>query len=720
MPEKSVREMNQQERQQYSLATRVFQATAMSAALVGLATLLLGLALYAFAVSRQYISEAFSISRSAVAIIEKATDPKPFIAKTKERYFSLTSEERNQVWTDDYRLYYTDLEEEQDYHKIVSVLEDFKSAGDAEDIYLAFYDREASAIVYLADADQTSEEACFPGDWEHTNIRGIDKFLSWDGNGKLYDIARLDGYGWMCTSGYPIRDAAGNPVAFVLSDITIRNLTSAMRNFALQYLVVTALLTVLLAAVQSRQFQKNLVRPINAIADAAVLYTKDKRNGITDTDHFASLNIQTGDEVENLSLVMADMEQDISSYEENLAKVISEKERIGTELDLARKIQAAMLPNSFPAFPERKEFDIYASMRPAKEVGGDFYDFFLIDEDRLAMVIADVSGKGVPAALFMMVAKILVKNSIMNGLGPAEALEAINEQICANNREEMFITVWLGILNLKDGSLVAANAGHEYPVLCFPDGSVRVDKQKHGFVIGGMAGIHFPEYEEKLEPGTKLFLYTDGLPDTESEANGQFRMERALQVLQLSGGKDPKAILSDMDSAVREFAGNAPQFDDLTMLCVSFSGKERGSGGLKRNMEDKEISVESVAENIESVTSFINAELEAFDCPQKARIQIDVAADELFANIVQHAYVPNTGTVTVKVAVSGEDRVARITFIDSGKPFDPLSVPEPDITLPVEQRGVGGLGLFLVKKTMDDLIYEYKDGKNIVTIVKSI
>lgn len=244
----------------------------------------------------------------------------------------------------------------------------------------------------------------------------------------------------------------------------------------------------------------------------------------------------------------------------------------GKELALATRIQSDMLPNIFPAFPERPEFDVFASMTPAKEVGGDFYDFFLVDDDHLGLVMADVSGKGVPAALFMMIAKILVQNYAMTGRTPAQVLESVNTQICQNNHEEMFVTVWFGILDLKTGLLTAANAGHEYPVLQRPGGDFEIVRDKHGFVIGGMSGMRYKEYELQLEPGSGLFLYTDGVPEATNAEEELFGMERTLAALNSSPDGTPKTVLETVSSAVQAFVGDAPQFDDLTMLCLQYRG----------------------------------------------------------------------------------------------------------------------------------------------------
>ncbi|SEP98869.1 Serine phosphatase RsbU, regulator of sigma subunit [Lachnospiraceae bacterium NE2001] len=253
-----------------------------------------------------------------------------------------------------------------------------------------------------------------------------------------------------------------------------------------------------------------------------------------------------------------------------------ETTRLDTELTMATRIQAETLPNIFPAFPERDDFNIYASMNPAKEVGGDFYDFFLIDNDHLGIVMADVSGKGVPAALFMMVSKILVQNYAMMGKSPKEVLESVNRQICANNPEEMFVTVWFGSLDLSSGKLVAANAGHEYPVLKKPGGSFELVKDKHGLVIGGMDGVRYSQYELQMDPGAKLFLYTDGVPEATNAENELFGTDRMVEALRIMENDSPKDILSVVDASVADFVREAPQFDDLTMLCLEYRGPEKG------------------------------------------------------------------------------------------------------------------------------------------------
>ena len=266
------------------------------------------------------------------------------------------------------------------------------------------------------------------------------------------------------------------------------------------------------------------------------------------------------------------MERDLQDYEQNLTKITAEKQRISTELALANKIQADMLPNIFPAFPDHDEFDIYASMTPAKEVGGDFYDFFFIDQYHLAMVIADVSGKGIPAAMFMVMAKGIIETQCMSGKSPAEILNNVNKIICAKNHENMFVTVWLGILDLRSGELTASNAGHENPILMNPDSDFEVIDDKHGFVIGGFKRMRFENYTINMKPGSKLFVYTDGVPEATDADDRLFGVERTVSSLNKAKNASAQTLLETVDADVREFVGGAEQFDDLTMMCVEYYG----------------------------------------------------------------------------------------------------------------------------------------------------
>ena len=312
-----------------------------------------------------------------------------------------------------------------------------------------------------------------------------------------------------------------------------------------------------------------IIRPLKEVQEDIRFYKDSKRS----KDVIESLSkIKSRNEIGQLAEDVIELTREIDNYTKKIASISAEEERIGTELALAARIQESMLPMTFPPFPDRKEFEIYARMDPAKEVGGDFYDFFFIDDDHLCVVIADVSGKGVPAAMFMTISKIILANTAKLGKSPAETLENANSAICPNNREEMFVTVWMGILELSTGILTASNAGHEYPILKEPGGKFELLKDRHSFVIGGMEGLKYHSYEMRIAPGSTLFLYTDGLPEATDAKKNMFGTDRILKVLNKKPNQSPEQILHTMIGAVNSFVKDAEQFDDLTMLCLYYKG----------------------------------------------------------------------------------------------------------------------------------------------------
>ncbi|MBQ3921278.1 MAG: serine/threonine-protein phosphatase, partial [Firmicutes bacterium] len=459
-----------------------------------------------------------------------------------------------------------------EYSAMVQMLWNFLQNSDVYDIYYAMYDKDTGALVYIADPDPDAETACYPGDWEEVNRRELDKFLNWDGEGTLYDVSRTEKYGWMSTAGVPLRGEDGEIAGFILADITLGSVVSNARIFALQFGLSIAALTFVIAAISTGRIKKSVVKPINAIADAAQSYVNDRKAGNQFTDHFSKLDIKTGDEIENLSLVMADMERDIDIYTEDLTAVTAEKSRMGTELGMAAKIQSAMLPHIFPPYPDRKEFDLFALMDPAREVGGDFYDFFMTDENHLCLVIADVSGKGIPASLFMMASKVILQSYATLGLSADEILRKTNEALCKDNQLNMFVTCWLGILEVSTGKLTAVSAGHEYPAVKKPDGSFEIIKDPHGLALGCFDVSSYKSYELKLEPGSKIFVYTDGVAEAMNSENVQFGLDRTLDALNSAPMADPKTMIGNVRQSLADFVKEAEQFDDITMLCMEYRG----------------------------------------------------------------------------------------------------------------------------------------------------
>ena len=364
----------------------------------------------------------------------------------------------------------------------------------------------------------------------------------------------------------PLKDSDGKVQAIMCVQRQMDELSKVRREYVSKVNTVLIILALLVFAGQSIYLHKTLIVPVKRITKEAGRFAAENqlsRTRLADS-------IRARDEIWELAGSIDHMEERICGYIDSLTHITAERQRIQTELDLARRIQADMLPDVDASFSQRKDLDISASMDPAKEVGGDFYDFFFIDEDRLGLVMADVSGKGIPAALFMMVSKFLVRHYAMSGLSPALVLEAANRQICANNSEEMFVTVWLGILDLKSGVLSAANAGHEYPVIRRKGGRFELFKDRHGFVLGGLEHVKYKEYTVQLSPGDSLFLYTDGVPESTNGSEKLFGIDRMIDALNRAPDTDAQQMLKDVRSAVDRFVGGAQQFDDLTMLCVRY------------------------------------------------------------------------------------------------------------------------------------------------------
>ncbi|MBR3145339.1 MAG: PP2C family protein-serine/threonine phosphatase [Clostridia bacterium] len=389
-------------------------------------------------------------------------------------------------------------------------------------------------------------------------MRGAKENASFLANAGNY----VDYYTWLCeTDGHPVFIG----MTYNLSEIRSSSASQARRGtlYAMLFQIVLSLICLTL-------IYRFVLQPLKKVQKNIRLYKETKDSQMIEK---SLKEIKAHNEIGDLSNDVLELAEAMDDFINKIETITAEKERVSTELSMATRIQTAMLPHVFPPFPERSEFDIYASMDPAKEVGGDFYDFFLIDNDHLGIVMADVSGKGIPAALFMMASKIILQSCAMLGGSPADILTKTNEAICSNNREEMFVTVWVGILEISTGKITAANAGHEYPVLQkTPGGPFELVKDKHGFIIGGMQGIKYKEYELQMKPGTKLFLYTDGVPEATDVDGNMFGTGRMVDTLNFDPNAKPCDVLKNISASIETFSKDAEQFDDLTMLCLEYKG----------------------------------------------------------------------------------------------------------------------------------------------------
>ena len=498
-----------------------------------------------------------------------ASDIEKYLKKDRP---GMTKEEREKV--------VTEIENDEGYVRIWALLETSVSYANLRYIYVVVPKEED--MVYIWDAvhldpgateltDETVaalEKQARPlehdsyGEGEKDAMMAVMKG-TWDGSMVVDQNYNNEVLG---TALAPITDLNGNTVAVVGVDIDLADLLVSILKMCLNVALAISIILAVCMVIYYFILQSRIIRPIVLLKKASSNLVED-----LDKDTTFSVNVHTGDEIEALARSFEEMDVRLKQYLKENTAITAERERLKTELNLAKRIQADMLPSVFPPFPDRKEFDIYASMRPAKEVGGDFYDFFFVDEDHLGIVMADVSGKGIPAALFMMMSKIMLQNYALTGMSPKDVLEKVNNQIC-NNSEEMFVTVWIGLLDVQSGIITASNAGHEYPMLKHADGAFEVLKDKHGLVLGGMENVPYREYEIRLEPGSKLFVYTDGVPEATDENVQLFGTERTLEALNRNADGTPQELLAAVDQAVDEFVGGAPQFDDLTMLCLSYFG----------------------------------------------------------------------------------------------------------------------------------------------------
>ena len=417
---------------------------------------------------------------------------------------------------------------------------------------------------------------------------------------------------------------------------------------------------------------------------------------ITDGNLNVTVDVRTNEEFASLS---DDINQTVSTLKRYIAEAAA---RIDKELEFAKEIQYSALPSVFPPYPNRKDFEIYAHMITAKEVGGDFYDFYMLGDSTLAFMIADVSGKGIPAAMFMMQAKTIIKDLAESGLELPEVFATANKKLCENNDAGMFVTAWMGILDLKTGLLKFVNAGHNPPLVRQADGEFVYLKARSGMVLAGMDGIKYRQNELQLTPGDQIFLYTDGVTEATDKNNQLYGEERLLETVNRNIVMDTRKLCEAVKSDVDQFVGEAPQFDDITMLSVEIQ-YIRGENSITVIADDK--SMIPVSEFAKSLT-------EKLAVVPKVANKVSIAVDEIYSNIVNYS-----GAELATISYEIKDGGLYITFTDDGIPYNPIKAEEPDVTLSAEERKIGGLGIFMVKKMTESMEYTYEDEKNILKLI---
>ena len=430
----------------------------------------------------------------------------------------------------------------------------------------------------------------------------------------------------------------------------------------------------------------------------------DTLGRITKGDLNVTVDVRSSQEFSSLS-------DDINSTVSTLKRYIAEAAaRIDKELEYAKQIQLSALPTNFPT---GDDYRIYAQMIAAKEVGGDFYDFYKLSDTTVAFLAADVSGKGIPAAMFMMTAKTIIKDLAERGLAVNEIFTLANEKLCENNESGMFVTAWMGILDLTTGNMQFANAGHNPPLLKRADGSFEYLKTRAGFVLAGMEGVRYRIGELTLTPGDRLFLYTDGVPEATNIENKLYGEDRLLNFMNKNATVEAEKLLPMLKDDIDKFVGEAPQFDDITMLMFDYKQKKGGKLVTNKTFPAK-------IEALSDVLGFVDLTLEECGCSMKIQTAICVAIEEVFVNVAHYAYGEGEGDMTLGITFDEASRNVTFRMTDKGIPFDPLKKPDPDITLSADDREIGGLGIFITKKTMDTVTYAYENGENILTMIKKI
>ncbi|MBR2256983.1 MAG: SpoIIE family protein phosphatase [Blautia sp.] len=466
---------------------------------------------------------------------------------------------------------YAETGKTDDYVEDLLSFYDYMKISARSPLYLYIFIPHETSFTYLYEARTPEDDLDYIAEWgDEFEYREFEyKYILPDIEAKKaheeITFQNNEYYGAGLSTWAPILDKEGNVRAMVELDYLLPYFQRDLNNFVTRIIFIFTLCVALVLIFLLIYMDRSVIAPIGLLNMSVDSYRHKEL--VLDKSLF-----RKDDEVRHLSISFGNMVERIERYTEEIAQVTAEKERIGAELDVARKIQADMLPNTFPAFPQRTDCDVYATMNPAKEVGGDFYDFFLIDQNTLAMVMADVSGKGIPAALFMVIAKTLIKNRAQMGGSPAEILYDVNEQICEGNDENLFVTVWLAILDLRTGKGMVSNAGHEHPVLCRKGGKYELVEYRHTAAVGIMSGLKFREHEFQLYPGDRVFVYTDGVTEANNTDKELFGTDRLVEALNI----DPTSSLVDLLHTVRktinDFAQDEPQFDDMTMMGFEFKG----------------------------------------------------------------------------------------------------------------------------------------------------
>ena len=459
------------------------------------------------------------------------------------------------------------------------------------------------------------------------------------------------------------------------------------------------LISLMISVILFYGLKKNIDKPIDKLTDIA--------HKIGNGDLNTEIKIEK-------PLEFAELAQTFNNMTKDIKNITKERQSIESELSLAKEIQASSLPNVFPPFPNRKEFDIFAGMEPAKEVGGDFYDFYFIDKNHFMFLIADVSGKGVPAALFMMTTKTLINYIAQSIISPEEMIQTINQKICENNKQGFFITMLAGIVNIKTGKITFINCGHNPPLVKHNGEKFQYLNLESNIVLGAFDAAQFAIYEGTLAKGDTIFLYTDGITEAINSSEEQYGEMRLLEAINSTDDENIKTITDKVKTSVKEFAQGVAQSDDMTVLIFRYEGNDNNSPDTNINENCRIYNGIASKDNYKHYLSWLHEGCDIWHLTDETKGKLELVSEELYTNIFSYAYPENEGKI--EVIIMKETGSLTLIFRDNGIPYNPLENPDPDVTLPPENRDIGGLGIYMVKSTVDEIDYEYKNECNILTM----
>ena len=464
---------------------------------------------------------------------------------------------------------YKEVWETEAYRQTLETLQRIQRENIAESIYIWYPAGEEKQTVYLADA---SEQQCLPGVFDPLYEQNW-YILNQPEVGLSPYITKTDTYGWLCTSAVPVTDDSGEVVAYVGVDIRMNNIKGREKSFSIRLAAVLGVLTLVIITVYLFLLNRLMIRPINRLAEAASRYGEKK---LGDNRHvFSEVKINSSDEIGNLLKTMLRMEEDIDRYIDELTEMTAQKQHFNTELEVAQRILEDILPEGEASFPGRNEIELYAMMKPQSAIGADAYDYSLLDEDHLMISITDISEQGVPAALYMMRTQTMLRGRARRGGTPSDIFRDVNVLLCESNAREVFVTAWLGIIDLKSGEVVAANAGHEYPLLRHEGEEFEPIRSSHCPPLGAAEDTEYVNEMFSLRTNDTLFLYTDGVSEAKNGDGKRFTMMRLIDALNKTEDVNAKTLVTTVERSVREFAGDAELYDDITMMALRYFGTKK-------------------------------------------------------------------------------------------------------------------------------------------------